>query len=105
ALERLERRPPAHPLAILTGHTHLPALRTARNVVVLNGGTAGGGGTGNLDEGQPIGLAVLVYEREPGFDPLAADLVQIDPGSGDATATRRRLDLGSAETGAGALVT
>lgn len=103
ALRRLERRPPSHPLAILTGHTHVPSLRTARNVVVLNGGTAGGGGTGNLDEGQPIGLAVLVYEREPRFDPLAADLVQIDPGSGDATATRRRLDLGDADTGAGAL--
>lgn len=96
ALARLEADPPPRPLAFLVGHTHVPALETSRNVLVLNGGTAGGGGTGNLDENQPIGLAVLSYERAPAFDPLAADLVEIDPGDGDATATRRRLDLGEA---------
>lgn len=103
AFERLERDPPAQPLAFLVGHTHVPSLRTARNVVVLNGGTAGGGGTGNLTENQPIGLAVLSYEHDPRFEPLAADLVEIDPASGDASASRRRLQLGTAETGAGSL--
>ncbi len=60
--------------------------------MVLNAGTAGGGGTGNLTEHQPIGVAVLLYAARPRFDPLAADLVEIDPGSGDATARRSRLD-------------
>jgi predicted phosphodiesterase len=93
ALDRLSANPPTRPLAFLVGHTHVPALETTRNVVVLNGGTAGGGGTGNLSENQPIGLAVLRYEATPVFAPLAADLVEIDPADGDATATRRRLDL------------
>jgi predicted phosphodiesterase len=97
ALERLAEDPPRRPLAFLVGHTHVPALATSRNVLVLNGGTAGGGGTGNLDENQPIGLAVLSYEDAPAFDPLAADLIEIDPADGDATATRRRLDLDDAE--------
>ncbi|HMJ01762.1 MAG TPA: metallophosphoesterase [Conexibacter sp.] len=93
ALERLAADPPPRPLAFLVGHTHVPSLQTTRNVLVLNGGTAGGGGTGNLAESQPIGLAVLSYETDPTFDPLAADLIEIDPANGDATATRRRLDL------------
>jgi predicted phosphodiesterase len=93
ALRRLADDPPARPLVFLVGHTHAAALETTTNVVVLNGGTAGGGGTGNLTEGQPIGLAVLRYEVRPRFEPLAADLIEIDPGSGDATARRRRLDL------------
>lgn len=96
ALERLADAPAPRPLVFLVGHTHVPALEPGRNVLVLNGGTAGGGGTGNLDEDQPIGLAVLSYERTPRFDPLAADLIEIDPADGDATATRRHLDLGSA---------
>jgi predicted phosphodiesterase len=92
ALERLAADPPSHPLAFLVGHTHVQDLRVGRNVVVLNAGTAGGGGTGNLTEHQPIGVAVLLYAAQPRFDPLAADLVAIDPGSGDVTARRSRLD-------------
>jgi len=94
ALTRLAAQPPSHPLAFLVGHTHVQDLRAGGNVVVLNAGTAGGGGTGNLTEHQPIGVAVLLYALRPAFDPLAADLVTIDPGDGDATATRRRIDLG-----------
>jgi predicted phosphodiesterase len=92
ALRRLAAEPPSHPLAFLVGHTHEQDLRAGGNVVVLNAGTAGGGGTGNLTEHQPIGVAVLLYAAQPRFDPLAADLVEIDPGSGDATATRSRLE-------------
>ena len=92
ALQRLAAEPPSHPLVFLVGHTHEQDLRTGDNVVVLNAGTAGGGGTGNLAEHQPIGVAVLLYAAKPRFDPLAADLVEIDPGSGDATARRSRLD-------------
>jgi hypothetical protein len=48
----------------------------------------GGGGTGNLEKSQPFGLAVLTYTREDGFDPTAADLVEIDAQSGSARAER-----------------
>jgi predicted phosphodiesterase len=92
ALERLRRDPPDDPLALLVGHTHTPlAERIAHNVVLVNGGTAGAGGSGNLSEGQPIGLAVLTYQRDPSFEPVAADLVEVDPGDGSARAERRPL--------------
>lgn len=99
ALRRLEEAPPDHPIAFLVGHTHTQDLRTQENVVVLNGGTAGGGGTGNLAEGQPIGIAQLRYLLRPSFSPLAADLVTVDPGSGDATARHERLDLSAPPVG------
>lgn len=85
-------RPPTRPIAFLVGHTHEQELRTQENVVVLNGGTAGGGGTGNLAESQAIGVAQLRYALRP-FAPLAADLVTVDPADGDATARHERLDL------------
>jgi predicted phosphodiesterase len=84
--------PPARPIAFLVGHTHEQELSTQRNVVVLGGGTAGGGGTGNLAEEQAIGVGQLRYALRP-FRPLAADLVTVDPGDGDATARHERLDL------------
>ena len=63
------------------------------NVTVVNGGSIGGGGTGNLsDDATDIGLARLSYSLIGGFQPLAADLVSIDPGTGAATARRERLD-------------
>jgi hypothetical protein len=64
-------------------------------VVEVNGGTIGAGGTGNLDEGQDIGLAAVTVRRKP-FEPLAVDLVQIDPETGNSTASRTRLAV---ETG------
>ena len=93
AVEELRADPPPTPLAILTGHTHVPELRTSENLVELNGGTAGGGGTGNLEKNQPFGLAVLVRERGRAFVPLLADSVEIDAQSGEARAERTRLDL------------
>lgn len=96
-LRRFERSPPDRPLAFLVGHTHAPDLRVQRNVVLLNGGTAGGGGTGNLAEQQPIGIAQLRFRLRPAFRPLAADLVTVDPGRGDATARHERLDLRGAD--------
>lgn len=94
ALRRLAAAPPRHPLVFLVGHTHVQDLREGGDVVELNAGTAGGGGTGNLAEHQPIGVAVLSYATRPRFDPLAADLITIDPGSGDVTASRQLLELG-----------
>lgn len=91
ALERLAEQPPPTPMAFLVGHTHEQELRRQENVVVLNGGTIGGGGAPNLHENQPFGLAVLTYERNP-FEPLAADLVRINPRDGSANAERRLLD-------------
>ncbi|MFL5780742.1 MAG: metallophosphoesterase family protein [Thermoleophilaceae bacterium] len=92
-LNELRAHAPSHPLLVLNGHTHEQALSTARNLDVVNGGTVGGGGTGNLDEDKPIGLAVVTYRTRGGFVPLAADLVEIDPGDGSATARRERLDV------------
>ncbi|HEY4277772.1 MAG TPA: metallophosphoesterase [Conexibacter sp.] len=99
-LRELAARPPDHPIAFLVGHTHVQDLRVQHNVMLLNGGTAGGGGISNLDEHQPLGLAQLSFGLRP-FDPLAADLVTVDPGSGDATARHERLDLADASDGAG----
>ena len=92
AAEELRRIPPPRPLALLTGHTHVPHVRSSTNLVELNGGTVGGGGTGNLEKSQPFGLAVLVYAREDGFEPAAADLVEIDAHGGSAKAERLRID-------------
>ena len=52
----------------------------------------GGGGTGNLEKNQPFGLAMLIYGRKGGFEPVAADLVQIDAHAGSARAERLRVE-------------
>jgi predicted phosphodiesterase len=89
ALEELRRHPPPHPIAFLTGHTHVAAVAHSKNIVELNGGTAGGGGTGNLEKNQPFGLAVLLYRLRKGvFDPSYADIVEIDAHDGTASARR-----------------
>jgi predicted phosphodiesterase len=92
ALERLRLVPPQEPLLILTGHTHRSSLQRLERVTVVNAGSAGAGGTGNLTEGGDVGIARLIYASEPDFAPLAVDLVEIDPGTGSATAQRERLD-------------
>ena len=92
AVEELRRIPPPRPVALLTGHTHVQKFRSSTNLVEVNGGTVGGGGTGNLEKTQPFGLAVLIYAREGGFEPTAADLVQIDAHGGSARAERLRVE-------------
>jgi predicted phosphodiesterase len=91
-LEELRENPPRRPLVVLMGHTHRQYVRVTEQLVELNPGTAGGGGTGNLEKGQPIGLAVLIHARGARFQPLAADSVEIDPASGSASARRVRFD-------------
>lgn len=91
AAQELRRIPPRRPLVLLTGHTHVPSFRSSANFVELNGGTVGGGGTGNLEKSQPFGLAVLTYTREDGFEPTAADIVEIDAHGGSAKAERHRV--------------
>jgi predicted phosphodiesterase len=93
ALEALRKRSPAAPLLLVMGHTHTAGVERIGAGAVLNPGSVGGGGTGNLAEaGGDIGLLRLTYSRVPSFVPRAADLVQIDPGNGEAQARRMRLD-------------
>lgn len=94
AIAALRSRDAGAPLLVVTGHTHRQAVDGDGGIVEVNGGTLGAGGTGNLDEGQDVGLAAVTIRRHP-FEPLAVDLVQIDPGSGSATA--RRVTLAGAE--------
>jgi predicted phosphodiesterase len=91
AVTRLREEPPGRPLAILTGHTHEPALEQAGNLLLLNGGTVGGGGFPDLQDQRPVGLALLTYEAEPTFEPVAVDMVEIDASEGSARARRQRL--------------
>jgi hypothetical protein len=88
AAEELRRIPPRRWLVLLVGHTHESDFRESTNLVELNGGTVGGGGTGNLEKSQPFGLAVLTYTRAEGFEPASADLVEINAQSGSARAER-----------------
>jgi predicted phosphodiesterase len=99
ALEGLKSAPPNDPLLLVEGHTHKQALDRFQTLTVLNSGSVGGGGTGNLTEAAgTIGLARLTYTRLPSFVARAADLVQIDPGDGEAQARRFRLDEPAGES-------
>jgi predicted phosphodiesterase len=90
ALADLRARGVDAPPLVVVGHTHRQDVESAGEITEVNGGTLGAGGTGNLREGQDIGLAVVTIRRHP-FAPLAVDLVQIDPGTGSATARRERI--------------
>lgn len=87
-----DQPPPVRPIVFITGHTHSPSIDHTPGISVVNGGSVGAGGTGNLAEPTDLGIARLIYTAEPSFQPLAADLVSIDPGDGSATARRERLD-------------
>ena len=91
-LALLRDDPPDRPLVFIVGHTHAPDLDHFARVTVLNGGSVGAGGTGNLTEPTDYGLARLIYTTEPGFQPLAADLITIDPSDGSSSASRERLE-------------
>jgi hypothetical protein len=45
-----------------------------------------------LKKSRPFGLAVLVYARDRGLAPEAADLVEIDAHRGSARAERFRIE-------------
>ena len=92
ALAVLNDDPPDRPLVFVTGHTHIASLETQSGVTVINGGSVGAGGTGNLTEPTDYGLARLIYTTKPEFQPLAADLVTIDPADGSSSARRERLE-------------
>jgi predicted phosphodiesterase len=92
ALAILRDHPPERPLVFVVGHTHKASIDHFPGVDVINGGSVGAGGTGNLSEPTKMGIARLIFTAKPSFQPLAADLVEIDPGTGSATARRQRLD-------------
>jgi len=92
AVQELRQLDLARPLAVIVGHTHRALVEASGGVVEFNGGTIGGGGTGNFEKDQPISLGVLTYGVSPRFDPIAADLVQLDPRTGLAKAERQPLD-------------
>jgi predicted phosphodiesterase len=93
AVDTLREQPPDAPLLVVEGHTHRSGIVRAGTLTVLNAGSVGGGGTGNLSElGGDIGLARVTYAASPAFAPAAADLVEIDPKDGEARAERVRLD-------------
>ena len=87
--------PPSRPVVFAVGHTHQATVEHFPGVTVLNDGSIGAGGTGNLaDAPTDYGIARLIYTVKPSFQPLAADVVSVDPATGSATAKRQRLDSG-----------
>ena len=66
AIDALRRDPPTHPIVLLVGHTHRADIRIDRDFTLLNGGTVGAGGTGNLNEGAKIGVARMTYSTGGG---------------------------------------
>jgi hypothetical protein len=92
ALAVLRDDPPERPLVFMVGHTHHADIHTQPGVAVINGGSIGAGGTGNLTEETPLSLARFVYTALPDFQPLAADIVSIDPGTGNSSARREILE-------------
>jgi predicted phosphodiesterase len=96
ALAVLKDDPPERPLVFMVGHTHKTGLDDSiPGVTVINGGSIGAGGTGNLTEITTMSVARFVYTLKPSFQPLAADLVSIDPGTGSSSARRIILDPGN----------
>jgi hypothetical protein len=79
-------------VVFMVGHTHVAALSRQQNVTVINDGSVGAGGTGNLGEHVELAIARMIFTRSPVFQPLAADLITIDPGTGSSSARRTRLD-------------
>jgi Icc-related predicted phosphoesterase len=92
AVKELDEENRAHPLLFLVGHTHHQALTRTTGATIINAGTVGAGGTGNLTDNSKVGIGRITYELQPRFQPLAVDLIEIDPGTGNATARRERLD-------------
>jgi predicted phosphodiesterase len=92
ALAELRDKPPTRPLVFFVGHTHATALAQQPGVTVINDGSVGAGGPANLTEKVNYAIARFTFTVKPAFQPLAADLVTIDPGTGSSSARRTRLD-------------
>jgi len=75
-------------LLILTGHDHRQHVDQSGRVVVVDGGTLGAGGVFEVGH-SPAGFAQVHLDAD-GW-PVAVDLIQAGPLSGDATARRLAL--------------
>ena len=92
-IEALRRDPPSHPIVLLVGHTHHADIELDRDLTVLNGGTVGAGGTGNLGEGSKIGVARMIYADRRRLRPAGRrprrDRPRQRVGHGEALSARR----------------
>ena len=80
--------PSGAPLLILTGHDHRQHVDQSGRVVVVDGGTLGAGGVFEVGR-SPAGFAQVHLDADAW--PVAVDLIQAGPLSGDATARRLAL--------------
>ncbi|MGH9381330.1 MAG: metallophosphoesterase family protein [Thermoanaerobaculia bacterium] len=74
------------PVIILTGHDHWAHYHQAGEHLLLDGGTLGAGGPFAIGE-TPAGFALLHLDRDR--RPLALDLIEVEPLSGQGTVRRR----------------
>ena len=81
----------ADPVLILAGHDHRQHVDQAGNDVLVDGGTVGAGGPFAIGE-VPAGFALLHLTAANRIQ--AADLVQVEPLSGEGSARRVVFDVG-----------
>jgi predicted phosphodiesterase len=84
-LEHVGADEDSDPVVILTGHDHRQHVDEAGDDVLVDGGTAGAGGAFAIGEA-PAGFALL--HLTAGNRLHSADLVQVEPLSGEGTAQR-----------------
>lgn len=84
----------AAPVLILTGHDHEQHLEQVDEAVLVDGGTVGAGGPFEIGV-QAAGFADIHFTASG--DARAVDLIEVEPVSGNAQASRVGLDGSSAE--------
>jgi Icc-related predicted phosphoesterase len=84
-LDHIAAEQPAPPLLILTGHDHRQHVDQRGDDILVDGGTIGAGGPFAIGE-SPAGFALLHLTAANRLQ--AADLVQVEPLSGEGTARR-----------------
>jgi predicted phosphodiesterase len=73
------------PLLVFTGHDHEQHLEQEEDVVLVDGGTVGAGGPFEIGV-QAAGFAEIHFT--PSGEPRAVDLIEVEPVSGNAQASR-----------------
>jgi hypothetical protein len=86
-LDSLDERG-APPLLIFTGHDHKQHLERTDGHVLVDGGTLGAGGPFAIGV-QPAGFAQVHFTKD--HEPRAVDLIEVEPISGNARASRTTL--------------
>ena len=84
-LDHVAAQTDKRPVVILTGHDHLQHMERVGKSLLVDGGTLGAGGIFAVGE-VPAGFIDL--RLDGAFTPISADLVQIEPVSGDGSARR-----------------